>query len=241
MSTEALNLKSFLIFLGDRVDLNGFGNFCGGLDVKRNATGDQSVFTIFKGFEIMFHVSTLLPFTPGDEQQVERKRHLGNDIVQIVFKEGNQPFNPAVFRTHFTHIFVVIQAVPAESSKQTCHYKIAIANKAGVKPHRPHLPNPAVFQKNNKFRSFLLCKLINSERAALDSPEFKHKALRTRSDLLKEIINIYIHKTHKNVILQSINKGVENTGGALLKVAEVTSRPFVYIHEETTKKVLRKS
>jgi len=36
--------------------------------------------------EIMFHVSTLLPYSSGDNQQVQRKRHIGNDIVAIVFQ-----------------------------------------------------------------------------------------------------------------------------------------------------------
>ena len=49
----------------------------------------------------MFHVSTLIPYTPGDQQQVERKRHLGNDIVVILFKEGNTPFDPLVIRSQF--------------------------------------------------------------------------------------------------------------------------------------------
>lgn len=35
----------------------------------------------------MFHVSTKLPFQPDDEQKVERKRHLGNDICVIVFND----------------------------------------------------------------------------------------------------------------------------------------------------------
>lgn len=43
---------------------------------------------MFEGHEIMFHVSTLLPFTPEQRQQVERKRHVGNDIVNIVFVDG---------------------------------------------------------------------------------------------------------------------------------------------------------
>ena len=42
----------------------------------------------------MFHVSTLLPYTIGDAQQLQRKRHIGNDIVAIVFQEQNTPFCP---------------------------------------------------------------------------------------------------------------------------------------------------
>ena len=34
----------------------------------------------------MFHVSTLLPFTDTDRQQLQRKRHVGNDIVAVVFQ-----------------------------------------------------------------------------------------------------------------------------------------------------------
>lgn len=33
-------------------------------------TGTESVYTIFRDREIMFHVSTKLPFTEGDAQQV---------------------------------------------------------------------------------------------------------------------------------------------------------------------------
>jgi hypothetical protein len=52
----------------------------------------------------MFHVGTLLPFTPQDEQQVERKRHIGNDVVVIVFVEGDQLFDPLQFSSHFNRI-----------------------------------------------------------------------------------------------------------------------------------------
>ncbi len=35
-----------------------------------NSTGKTSVYTVFEGHEIMFHVSTLLPYSTGNEQQV---------------------------------------------------------------------------------------------------------------------------------------------------------------------------
>ncbi len=42
----------------------------------------------------MFHVSTMLPYSKKDHQQIERKRHLGNDAVLIVFHDGTTPFSP---------------------------------------------------------------------------------------------------------------------------------------------------
>lgn len=44
--------------------------FRGGLDVSHGQTGSESVYTTFRQREIMFHVSTKLPFTEGDIQQV---------------------------------------------------------------------------------------------------------------------------------------------------------------------------
>jgi hypothetical protein len=46
------------------------------------------LFFLFWHFLPRFHVSTMLPFQPEDKQRVEKKRHIGNDIVVVVFKEG---------------------------------------------------------------------------------------------------------------------------------------------------------
>lgn len=44
--------------------------FRGGLDVTHGQTGSESVYHNFHNKEIMFHVSTKLPYTEGDTQQV---------------------------------------------------------------------------------------------------------------------------------------------------------------------------
>lgn len=56
---------------------------------------------IFDDYHVMYHVATLIPFKEDDEQQIDRKRHLGNDIVIIVFKEGTQKFDPTVIKSQF--------------------------------------------------------------------------------------------------------------------------------------------
>ena len=47
--------------------------FRGGLDVTHGQTGTESVYTNFHSKEIMFHVSTKLPYTEGDSQQVPQR------------------------------------------------------------------------------------------------------------------------------------------------------------------------
>ena len=68
--TGSDNFTNFLILLGERVTLKGWQKFRGGLDIRGNMTGEESVYTTHEEHEIMFHVSTMLPFSAEDSQQV---------------------------------------------------------------------------------------------------------------------------------------------------------------------------
>jgi RAP1 GTPase activating protein 1 len=122
-TTHSADFEEFLNFLGDRVELTGWKGFRAGLDVRTGTTGSHSVFTKFQDLSIMFHVSTFLPYNPRDAQQVcrslfvthkiyqrgfqiERKRHLGNDIVMILFQEGDLPFTPDAITSEFNRMFI---------------------------------------------------------------------------------------------------------------------------------------
>lgn len=48
----------------------GFDKYKGGLDTVHDLTGLYSVYTHWRGIEIMFHVSTLLPYEKNDPQKV---------------------------------------------------------------------------------------------------------------------------------------------------------------------------
>lgn len=67
--------------------------FRGGLDVSHGQTGSQSVYTVHRQQEIMFHVSTKLPFTEGDAQQVQGLQRHGrqyDSAEQSVTQHGRQ-------------------------------------------------------------------------------------------------------------------------------------------------------
>ena len=87
-------MDEFLDMLGLRIDLSQHTGYKGGLDTVHGQTGNYSVYQVFHNREIMFHVSTLLPFSESDKQQLQRKRHIGNDIVAVVFQEANTPSAP---------------------------------------------------------------------------------------------------------------------------------------------------
>lgn len=53
--------------------------------------------------------------------QLLRKRHIGNDIVTIVFQEpGAHPFTPKAVRSHFQHVFIIVR-VHNPCSDNTCY------------------------------------------------------------------------------------------------------------------------
>ena len=53
------------------------------MDVKDGKTGTESRYTKFHSVEVMFHVSTYLPYSPDDPQQIQRKKFIGNDLSTI--------------------------------------------------------------------------------------------------------------------------------------------------------------
>ncbi|XP_073967370.1 GTPase-activating Rap/Ran-GAP domain-like protein 3 isoform X6 [Choristoneura fumiferana] len=172
----------FLSLLGDQIRLKGWNRFRGGLDVKGDMTGLYSVYTMHQGHEIMFHVSTLLPFSKDNKQQLERKRHIGNDIVNIIFTDasGHDTFNPQCVKSHFTHVFAIVSEVPEG-------YKLSVFSDDSVPPFGPSLPCPPVFDDAHLFRDFLLVKLMNGEKAAFLTPTFALKRQRTLDTLIRDI------------------------------------------------------
>ncbi|XP_052272141.1 signal-induced proliferation-associated 1-like protein 2 isoform X2 [Dreissena polymorpha] len=183
-STPAFD--EFLSCIGEKVRLKGFEKYRAQLDNKTDSTGTHSVYTTFNNSEIMFHVSTLLPFTPKNSQQLLRKRHIGNDIVTIVFQEaGAPPFTPKSVRSQFQHVFIVIRAHNPCTEKTM--YSIAVTRSKDVPPFGPHIPDNARFYKSKEFSDFLLAKVINAENAAHHSEKFSAMAVRTRQEYLKDL------------------------------------------------------
>ncbi|KRY68422.1 Rap1 GTPase-activating protein 1, partial [Trichinella pseudospiralis] len=180
-------MEEFLEFIGEKVQLRNFKGFRGGLDTVHGQTGEESFYTKFKDREIMFHVSTLLPYTVGDAQQLQRKRHIGNDIVAIIFQDDNTPFVPDMIASHFLHAYIVVTFVDTGSS--TTHYKVTVTARDDVPPFGPALPSPPIFIKGQELKTFLLTKLINAENACYRARKFASLAERTRTSLLEALFN----------------------------------------------------
>ncbi|XP_053567097.1 signal-induced proliferation-associated 1-like protein 2 isoform X4 [Bombina bombina] len=183
--------EEFLDLLGQRVRLKGFSKYRAQLDNKTDSTGTHSLYTTYKDYELMFHVSTMLPYMPNNRQQLLRKRHIGNDIVTIVFQEpGALPFTPKTIRSHFQHVFVIVK-VHNPCTESVC-YSVGISRSKDVPSFGPPIPKGVTFPKSAVFRDFLLAKVINAENAAHKSEKFRAMATRTRQEYLKDLAENFV-------------------------------------------------
>ncbi|CAD7080043.1 unnamed protein product [Hermetia illucens] len=187
--------EEFLDVLGQRIKLKDHKGYRGGLDIQNGHTGDTAIYEVFKEREIMFHVSTMLPYTEGDPQQLQRKRHIGNDIVAIVFQESNTPFSPDMIASHFLHAFIIVQ--PLEPNTENTRYKVSVTARDDVPFFGPTLPSPAVFRKGPEFKEFILTKLINAENACYKAEKFAKLELRTRTSLLQNLVEEVKERTRE--------------------------------------------
>ncbi|XP_014295743.1 GTPase-activating Rap/Ran-GAP domain-like protein 3 isoform X3 [Microplitis demolitor] len=206
--------ERFLELLGKRIRLKGWDKYRGGLDVKGDMTGKESIYTVYAGHEVMYHVSTILPHSKDNPQQLERKRHIGNDIVNIIYTDDPtllDTFNPNCIKSQFTHVFAVV-------ASEERGWKIAIYCDENVPLFGPSLPCPPVFEDPNAFREFLLVKLINGEKATFDTPTFSRKRERTLDSLLRDLYQEHTQDSKGNVSSSMLNRR------ALSDVVETSGR-----------------
>eukprot|EP01122_Echinamoeba_exundans_P014583 TRINITY_DN663_c0_g1_i2.p1 TRINITY_DN663_c0_g1~~TRINITY_DN663_c0_g1_i2.p1 ORF type:complete len:1132 (-),score=246.29 TRINITY_DN663_c0_g1_i2:654-4049(-) len=181
---------NFMNCVADKVKLQGWDKYDGGLDTKDNKTGKESYHATYQGVEIMFHVSTLLPSAGNDPEEIQEKKkaHIGNDYVVIVFVEGDEPFSPHVLQSKFNHVFIIVRKVPTIKKKVV--YQISVAHRASVSVTPPSVPADSLFERSVDLRSYMLAKVINSERTAIMSAlSAQLKSIRTQ--LMKMLFDKY--------------------------------------------------
>ncbi|KNC47119.1 uncharacterized protein AMSG_03548 [Thecamonas trahens ATCC 50062] len=175
--------EEFLDLLGERVTLQGFKGYAAQLDTRNNGSGLTSVATSFGDHQIMFHVSTLLQYDPTDEQRIQRKRFIGNDIVVIVFMDGTTPYDVQTMKSQYTNVLVVVQPSPTDANA----YLVTTANGPGIPPFGPEAA--VEYPRDSDFVDWLLSKCINGQTATCAGAEFQIREKRTRAVLLDNIYN----------------------------------------------------
>jgi len=113
----------------------------------------------YQDFSLKFYVSTLLPHSTTNSQQLARKSRIGNCCVSIVFQGGEAIFSPEIITSQFLHVYVVVQPLA-----ETDQYRVSVVSKIGVPNFGPELDSVEIINKEN-FDKFA-CKLINAVQAS---------------------------------------------------------------------------
>lgn len=119
--------------LANTMGSRDFNDFLGGLgtqvpleDAKFNTQGlvneQDGLYTIAwrdRVSEIIYHVPTLMPTNLEDDPQcINKKRHIGNDFVNIIFNRSGGPFDFNTFRSQFNYVNVIITPASKSSKKE---------------------------------------------------------------------------------------------------------------------------
>jgi hypothetical protein len=198
-SCASSDFEEFLSLLGDKVSLRNYTGWNAGLDIDGDRDGTHSICTSFspkekewseteENIEVMFHVSTMLGFQEGDMQQTNRKKHIGNDVVVIIYTECAKPFSPIFISSKYNHVFLVVKKAQKESKiKGKTVYKVDITYRDGIRSFNPMFPSTQLFEFGEQFRDWLLLKCINGERSSYGSNVFKRTREESRHHLLEQI------------------------------------------------------
>ena len=111
------DFNDFLARLGTRVPLKGATFNTQGLTNEQD--GLYTYAWRDRVSEIIYHVPTLMPTNLEDDPQcVNKKRHIGNDFVNIIFNRSGKVFKFDTFPSQFNYVNVVITPASRASKKE---------------------------------------------------------------------------------------------------------------------------
>lgn len=101
--------QTFLEGIGQFIKLKGSRDiYVGGLDTENNVDGEYAIFWSDEISHLIFHTTTLMPNSPNDKFFDLKKRHIGNNYVNIFFDESGLPFNFNLIKSQFNFLNIVI-------------------------------------------------------------------------------------------------------------------------------------
>ena len=120
----------FVRGLGWPIDIATHRGYLGGLDTKLT-TGVTAPYFANSILEVIFHEITSMPTSQTDLQQIHKKRHVGNDIVHIIYSEHTGDYAPTTITSQFNDAHIIVYPLPNGL------FRIQIYRKENVQPFGP--------------------------------------------------------------------------------------------------------
>ncbi|WBW71219.1 Rheb GAP, tuberin Tsc2 [Schizosaccharomyces osmophilus] len=129
--------KEFLNGLGVFKELKGSKElYTGGLDREHNIDGEFAYYWRDKVTQLVFHCTTLMPTSfERDPSCTMKKRHIGNDFVNIIFNESGLVYDFDTIPSQFSFVNIVIspEFEPGNSSNESAKfYKVEAQTKYDI-------------------------------------------------------------------------------------------------------------
>ena len=133
----------FLNNLGTLTKLKGATFNTQGLDREMDIDGQYTFCWRDRLTEIIFHVTTQMPTNlEHDPQLANKKRHIGNDFVNIIFNDSGLPFKFDTFPSQFNFVNIVITPASRASfiatrearrkeTQEQSFYRVQVMSKPG--------------------------------------------------------------------------------------------------------------
>ncbi|KAI8633171.1 hypothetical protein F5Y19DRAFT_292271 [Xylariaceae sp. FL1651] len=132
----------FLNGLGTLTKLKGATFNTQGLDRQYDTDGEYTFCWRDRVTELVFHVTTQMPTNlEHDPYCTQKKKHIGNDFVNIIFNDSGSPFKFDTFPSDFNYVYIVITPESRASFVATrqrtpkdvvdSFYKVQVMSKPG--------------------------------------------------------------------------------------------------------------
>jgi hypothetical protein len=131
----------FLSGLGTLTKLQGATFNTQGLDRQYNTDGEHTFCWRDRVTEVVFHVTTLMPTNlDHDPRCSNKKKHIGNDFVNIIFNDSSHHFRFDTFPSEFNFVNIVIAPESRASfvstrlrceNSESAFYKVQVMSKKG--------------------------------------------------------------------------------------------------------------
>lgn len=174
---------AFLRGLGDKIDLMGWQGFSGGLDVSEEGlTGQHAIYNKIEDSEVIFHISPWLPQSESYENlqnnNLERKRHFGNDTIVIIYSESLYAFEMESLLSRQNQVVIFVRFI-----NRLQKYQIHVYSKI---PALCIKSNPFVIESDDDFEGFTRF-LISLERQIYNAHPFEERLTCMRTFHLNQI------------------------------------------------------
>lgn len=133
-SSGSVAYRKFLERIGVLIKLKQNRTYyVGGLDTEQDLDGQYALAWSSKISQIIFHTITLMPNYENDAQFSSKKRHIGNNFVNIYFDESGEDFDFDIVKSQFNFINIVITPTYTEASVGHRYWQVRVYRKPGMK------------------------------------------------------------------------------------------------------------